>query len=155
MKTARSTVAVLALAAAVFCWLPARSVAQQAATPAPTLYKQLGGYDAIAAVTDDFIGRLVADPKLAKFFVGLNDVHKAQVRQHVVDFLCAKTGGPCVYTGRDMKVAHAGLNITEDEWNAAVADFVQTEQKFNIPADLQQQLGAFLAQLKPDIVAGM
>lgn len=130
---------------------PAAVSAQQTSS-APSLYKQLGGYDAIAAVTDDLIGRLVADPKIAKFFVGLDDEHKAQLRQHFVDFICAKAGGPCLYTGRDMKTAHAGLRITEDEWNAAVADFGATEDKFNIPADVRKQIAGLFAQLKPDIV---
>jgi hemoglobin len=93
-------------------------------------------------------------PKLSQFFVGLNDTHKAQVRQRAVDFLCAKTGGPCVYLGQDMKTAHA-LHITDDQWNAMLADFSATEQKFNVPPDIQKQLGDFLAQLKPDIATGM
>jgi hemoglobin len=117
-----------------------------------SLYKQLGGYDAIAAVTDDLIARLVADPKLSKFFVGLDDEHKAQVRQHFVDFICAKAGGSCLYTGRDMKTTHAGLHITEDEWNAAVADFGATEDKFNIPPYVRKQIADLFAQLKPEIV---
>jgi len=52
-----------------------------------SLYKRLGGYDALAAVTDDFIGRLASDPKLGRFFVGLSTNSKVRVRQHVVDFL--------------------------------------------------------------------
>ena len=78
------------------------AVADQPAAPA-SLYKRLGGYDAIAALTDDFIGRLATDPRLSKFFTGLNDTSKARVRQHVVDLLCHTTGGPCVYLGQDMK----------------------------------------------------
>jgi hemoglobin len=143
--------AVAALAGAVLAFTPAAAGAQDA-PPAMTLYKQLGGYDAIAAVTDDLLARLTADPKLAKFFVGLNDQHKAVLRQRFVDFLCFKTGGPCVYTGADMKTAHAGLGITEDEWNAAIADFGKTEDKFDLPQPLRTQLAAFLEQIKPDIV---
>jgi hemoglobin len=137
------------VASALFC--PPGAVAQQPAST-PSLYKQLGGYDAIAAVSSDFIVRLATDPKLSRFFVGLNDTHKALVTQRVVEFLCAKTGGPCIYTGADMKVAHAGLKITNDDWNAMLADFAQTAAKFNIPTDLQKQIGDFFATLKPDIV---
>ena len=64
-----------------------------------SLYKRLGGYDAIAAVTDDFIGRLVTNKDLSRFFVGLSDDSKTKVRQHIVDFLCNKSGGPCAYIG--------------------------------------------------------
>jgi len=150
MKT-RIFALVIAAAIAAFAGGWSCASAQQA-SPAPSLYTQLGGYDAIAAVTDDLIGRLATDPKLAKFFIGLNDTHKAMLRQRFVDFLCAKTGGPCIYTGQDMKTAHAGLHITEDEWNAAVADFGQTEDKFNIPQPLRVQIAALFAQIKSDIV---
>src|SRR5438046_9478078 len=78
-----------------------------------SLYKRLGGYDAIAAVTDDFIGRLVTNKDLSRFFVGLSDDSKVKVRQHVVDLLCNKSGGPCAYIGRSMKESHKGLKITE------------------------------------------
>src|SRR5262250_3277052 len=70
-----------------------------------SLYERLGGYDAIAAVVDDFVGRLVTDPRFSKFFVGLSNDSKKRVRQHVVDQFCAAAGGPCVYTGRDMKTS--------------------------------------------------
>ena len=80
---------------------------------APTLYKRLGGYDAIAAVTDDFLGRLSTDPTLAKFFVGHAKDSLQRIRGHVVDFLCFATGGPCVYRGRDMRRSHGGLGISE------------------------------------------
>lgn len=105
--------------------------------PAPqqsaTLYQRLGGYDAIAAVTDDFVGHLVTDPQLGRFFVGLSTDSKIKVRQHVVDFLCAATGGPCKYTGRDIKTAHTGLNITEQDWNTSVKYLVSTLDKFKVP----------------------
>jgi hemoglobin len=87
-----------------------------------SLYKRLGGYDALAAVTDDFLGRLSSDPQLARFFKGHNAESLKVIRQHIVDFLCVATGGPCAYTGRDMKTAHTGLGITEDDWTATVKD---------------------------------
>ncbi len=147
-----SFVFALAMTVAAGTWSAARAQESPPPTPPTTLYAQLGGYDAIAAVSDDIIGRLATDPKLAKFFVGINNEHKAFLRQRFVEFLCAKTGGPCVYTGRDMKTTHAGLNITEDEWNAMVADFGQTEDKFDIPQALRAQVAQLFAQIKPDIV---
>jgi hemoglobin len=120
----------------------------------PSLYKRLGGYDAIAALTDDFIGRLATDPQLTKFFTGLNDTSKARVRQHVVDLLCQTTGGPCIYLGQDMKTAHKGLNITEADWNAAVKDLTASFDHFNVGAQERKELVAKLTTLKPDIVQG-
>jgi hemoglobin len=69
----------------------------QAPGSAPTLYKRIGGYDAIAAVTDDFIGRLAGDKLLERFFGGVADSQK-KLRQHVVDQLCEAAGGPCIFT---------------------------------------------------------
>src|SRR5215470_15011931 len=77
-----------------------------------SLYKRLGGYDAIAAVSDDFIERLAKDKQLNHFLNGLSESSLKRLRQHVVDFLCQATGGPCIYTGRDMKTVHTGLHIT-------------------------------------------
>src|SRR4051812_45387602 len=77
-----------------------------------SLYQRIGGYDAIAAVTDDFLARLEKDDKLGRFFQGVSDDDSViRIRQHVIDLVCAQTGGPCKYTGRDMKTAHAGLGI--------------------------------------------
>ncbi|HEY0613190.1 MAG TPA: group 1 truncated hemoglobin [Candidatus Elarobacter sp.] len=142
-----------AFAALALCALLAPLAASaQTPAPGPTLYQRLGGYDALAAVTDDFIGRLVTDPKLKKFFGGVSDNSKGRIRQLVVDQLCAATGGPCVYIGRDMKSSHKGLGITEDDWQAAVADLVQTLNKFKVGAAEQRDLGAALATIKADIV---
>jgi hemoglobin len=132
---------------------PALRVASAADTAAgPTLYRRLGGYDAIAAVTDDFLGRLLAEARFTKFFSGASSDSKARIRQHIVDQLCFATGGPCVYTGRTMKTAHAGLGITEEDWNAAVADLVASLDKFHVPAREKGELAAILTSVKGDIV---
>jgi hemoglobin len=89
---------------------------QEASAKAPSLYKRLGGYDALAAVTDDFIGRMVADPRLSRFFVGHAKESLDRIRQLIVDQLCNVTGGPCLYIGLDMKTAHEGLGIREKDW---------------------------------------
>lgn len=117
-----------------------------------SLYERLGGYNAIAAVTDDFVGRLVTDPQLARFFTGHSIDSKKRIRQHVVNQLCAATGGPCIYTGRDMKTTHAGLGITEAEWNAAGKHLVATLDKFKVPQKEKDELLAIVATLKKDIV---
>ena len=117
-----------------------------------TLYKRLGGYDAIAAVTDSFIGKMVADPTLKPFFAGHSTDSLGHIRQLVVDQLCAATGGPCVYIGRDMKTAHKGLGISEDNWNTAVKYLVQTLDEFKVPAKEKDELLAIASSLKKDIV---
>lgn len=127
---------------------PPQAAAQQPAT----LYQRLGGYDAIAAVTDDFITHLATDPQLGRFFVGLSSDSKIRVRQHVVDFLCVATGGPCKYTGRDMKTAHTGLNISDAEWNTSVKYLVGTLDKFKVPEKEKTEVSNAVSGLKGDIV---
>ena len=117
-----------------------------------SLYKRLGGYDALAAVTDDFIGRLATDKTLGRFFVGASENSKMRIRQLVVDQLCAATGGPCVYIGRDMKTSHKGLGITEEDWNIAVKHLLATLAKFKVPEKEQKEVAAAISGLKPDIV---
>src|SRR5437773_6726689 len=73
-----------------------------------SLYQRLGGYDAIAAVVDEFITRLATDPRFERFFTGFSIDSKKRLRQHILDQFCAAAGGPCVYTGREMKTAHTG-----------------------------------------------
>jgi hemoglobin len=117
-----------------------------------SLYKRLGGYDALAAVTDDFITRLATDKQLGRFFVGASENSKMKIRQLLLDQLCAATGGPCVYIGRDMKTAHKGLGITEDDWNIAVKHLVATMNKFKVGQKEQEEVAAALNKLKGDIV---
>jgi hemoglobin len=124
----------------------------QAGPVGTSLYARLGGYDAIAAVVDDFIGRLAADPQLQKFFVGHSQDSVHRIRQLVVDQLCAATGGPCVYIGRDMKTAHKGLGITEADWNASVKHLIASLDKFKVPEKEKGELLAIAGKLKDDIV---
>jgi len=135
-------------AVAPFCAEPPQVFAQQQ----KSLYSRLGGYDALAAVTDDFLGRLSTDPQLKRFFMGHNKEGLTRVRQHVVDFLCVATGGPCAYIGQDMKTAHTGLGITDDDWNIAVKDLVATLDKFKVPEKEKGEVLGAISGLKGDIV---
>ena len=120
--------------------------------PQQSLYVRLGGYDALAAVTDDFIGRLATDKSLSRFFVGHGKDSLGKIRQLVVDQLCAATGGPCVYIGRDMKSSHQGMGITEADWNRAVGHLVATLDKFKVPEKEKNEFLALASSLKNDIV---
>lgn len=135
-------------AVAPFYVAPPQALAQQQ----KSLYQRLGGYDALAAVTDDFIGRLATDAQLKRFFIGHNKEGLARIRQHVIDFLCNATGGPCAYIGQDMKTAHAGLGITEDDWNASVKDLVATLDKFKVPEKEKNEVLSAISSLHGDIV---
>ena len=117
-----------------------------------SLYQRLGGYDAIAAVTDDFISRLITDPQFTRFFAGFSTDSKKRIRQHIVDQLCEASGGPCIYTGRTMKASHAGLGITERDWEAAAKQLTATLEKFQVPEREKQEVIAAVTRLKPDII---
>jgi hemoglobin len=124
----------------------------RAQSQAKSLYARLGGYDAIAAVTDDFVGRLAADPQLGKFFVGHSTDSLHRIRQLVVDQLCAATGGPCFYIGRDMKTSHKGLGISEADWQASVRHLVASLDKFKVGETEKNEMLGALTKLKSDIV---
>lgn len=138
------------IAAAVLLLLSV--AAASAADAPPSLYKRLGGYDAIAAVVDDFLGRLAGDAQTGRFFQGVSADHQKAIRQLVVDQVCAATGGPCVYIGRDMKSVHAGLGIAKADWDKAVSLFLATLDKFKVPQKERDELVAIVGSLEKDIV---
>jgi hemoglobin len=118
----------------------------------PPLYQRLGGYDAIAAVTDDFLGRLARDPSLGRFFVGHGTDSIHRIQQDIMNFLCKATGGPCLYTARDMKTAHAGLGITGADWDRMLVQLNATFNKFKVPERERNDVLTALAGLRKDIV---
>jgi hemoglobin len=120
-----------------------------------TLYQRLGGYDAIAAVVDDFIVKLATDKELSKFFTGFSDDSKQRIRQHVIDQLCAAAGGPCIYRGRDMKTSHRGIGITERDWDISVNHLVSTLDSFKVPEKEKGELLTAISFFKKDIVDEM
>jgi len=119
-----------------------------------SLYKRLGGYDAIAAVVDDFLGRLLSDAQLKRFFAGTSTDSARRIRQLVVEQICAATGGPCFYTGRATRTAHEGLSITEADWQSSVNHLVATLDKFNVPEREKNEVLGAISEMKKDIVTG-
>jgi hemoglobin len=114
-----------------------------------SLYQRLGGKEAITAVVDDFVANVSADERINSQFAHTNI---PRFKQKLVEQLCAGTGGPCTYTGLDMKAAHAGRNITEGQFNALVEDLVKSLDKLKVPAGEKNELLAILGPMKKDIV---
>jgi hemoglobin len=112
----------------------------------------VGGYDALALVVDDFIVRLATDKRFERFFAGFSNDSKQRLRQHILDQFCKAAGGPCVYLGRDMKTTHGGLGITEADWDAAAKHLVAAMDKYKVPQAEKDELMAFVATQKKDIV---
>jgi hemoglobin len=114
-----------------------------------SLYERLGGQGAITAVVDDFVGNVAADNRINKFFAK-TDIPR--LKRLLVEQICAGTGGPCTYTGRDMKSAHAGMGITDAQFNALVEDLVKSLDKFKVPEKEKGELLGILGPMKPSIV---
>ena len=117
-----------------------------------SLYLRLGGYDQIAAIVDDFGGRIGTNEQFKRFFGGHSKETQMRQRQLFLDLLCQMTGGPCIYIGRDLKAAHGGLGITKADWDAASKIFIETLAKFNIGEREQHELGALIGPREKDIV---
>lgn len=121
----------------------------QSEPPQKSLYERLGGKPAIQAVVDDFIGNVAADARINSFFAH-TDIPR--LNNMLVSQICEATGGPCKYAGRSMKVAHAGMGVTDAHFNALVEDLVKTLDKLNVPAKEKNELLTALASMKGDIV---
>jgi hemoglobin len=129
------------------CALAAFSVS--ALAQQKSLYERLGGKEAISAVVDDFAQNVLNDNRINKKFAKSDP---ARLVTNLKDFVCMATGGPCKYTGLDMKTSHKNMGVTAGEFNALVEDLVKTLDKFKVgDAEKNDLLGA-LAKLKGDIV---
>ena len=114
-----------------------------------TLYDRLGGKPAITAVVDDFVGNVAADARINRHFANANI---PRLKTMLVDQICQAAGGPCTYTGASMKTAHAGMKITDAEFNALVEDLIKSLDKFKVGAREKNDLLGALGGMKGDIV---
>ena len=125
-----------------------------AATAEKSLYDRLGGKTAIVAVVDEFVARVAADKRINGFFkdTAADPKRLAKFKGNLVDQICQATGGPCKYTGKDMKTAHKGMGIADADFNALVEDLSGALDKFKVGAKEKGELLAALGPLKKDIV---
>jgi hemoglobin len=117
-----------------------------------TLYARLGGYDAIAAVVDNLLPRLMSDERLGRFWAHRGEDGLRREKQLLIDFLCHCAGGPLFYTGRDMKTSHKGMRINEDDWTAFLGHVTATPDEFHVAATEKEMVIAFVQSTKADIV---
>jgi hemoglobin len=136
----------LALAAASL--LSATAFAQ-ATPPNDQLYKAFGEKPGLVTLMDDFMVRLLADPRTGPHFKPSN---QQRVKEQLVDQLCQLSGGPCVYKGADMKSAHANLDIKKSDFNALVEVLQQSMDARGIPFRTQNQMLALLAPMHRDTI---
>ena len=117
-----------------------------------SLYVRLGGYDAIAAVVDDLVQRLAADPKLGRFWANRGADGIRREKQLVVNFIVDRAGGPLFYSGRDMVTSHKGMRISEDDWAIFTSHLHATLDKFKVPDQERSEVSAFMESLKGTMV---
>jgi hemoglobin len=132
---------------------PATTGAETTTATAPaSLYVRLGEKPAIEAVIDRFLANVVADVRINARFSHMDEAGVAKLRGHLVDQVCAATGGPCQYTGKDMVTVHTKMNVTDAEFDALVEDLVKALDELGVqPAEKGELLGA-LGGMRGDIV---
>lgn len=114
-----------------------------------SLYERLGEIEAITSVVDSFVARCAGDSRINPKFER-SDIPR--LKKMLVDQVCEAAGGPCTYTGRDMKETHDGMGVTAGEFDALVEDLIATLDEFNVPRAEQEELLAALAPMRDDIV---
>ena len=119
-----------------------------------SLYDRLGGKKAITAVVDEFVGRVAADARINHFFAAAaaDPARLKMFKMKLVDQICQASGGPCKYTGKDMKSAHAGMGVSAADFNALVQDLVGALDKFKVGEREKGELLGALGPMKLDIV---
>jgi hemoglobin len=142
------------LAIATVVGLLATTAGAQDAAKQKSLYDRLGGKKAITAVVDEFVGRVAADNRINQFFAATasNPAQLASFKMKLVDQICEASGGPCKYTGKDMKTAHRGMGVSTADFNALVEDLVGALDKFKVGAADKNQLLGVLGPMQGQIV---
>lgn len=117
-----------------------------------SLYERLGGYDAIAAVTEAFLPRLQSDDKLRRFWDNRGADGIEREKQLLIDFLSNAAGGPVYYAGRNMQLSHTGMGVDEEDWRRLVSHLAATLESFNVPKQEMDEVVAFVNSTKHEIV---
>jgi hemoglobin len=115
-----------------------------------SLYDRLGGERTIAAIVNEFNGLLLADKRLQNYFI---NVELGALKHHQITLLVSLLlGGPNRYRGQNLRTAHAGLNITSNEYDIAITHFKTALKKFNTPIEGMAKVEALLRSVKPHII---
>ncbi len=118
------------------------------AQPDQSLYQQLGQRAGIANIVEDLLYLIVDDERINQAFKG-TDVK--QFHRNLTDQLCELSGGPCTYTGRNMRKLHADMAITDTQFNALTENLILAMEQNQVPTGAQNRLLKALIPLYPDI----
>lgn len=149
-KTLNAQVVALAIALSGLLAQPAFSQTGAVMTTAPAgLYQALGEKPGIARLVDDFVNRVMRDPRIGNHF---KDTKPAALKESLTDQFCQLSGGPCKYEGADMKSAHADMDINKGHFNALVEVLQSAMDAQGIPFAQQNRLLALLAPMHRDVI---
>jgi hemoglobin len=114
-----------------------------------TLYEAMGGETVLRSAVAHFADNVVADDRINFTFAEAN---MDKFRQLLFEQFCNLSGGPCKYTGRDMRTSHVKLHINNAEFNALAEDLYIGLDQAGVPYRLQNKLMALLAPMQHEIV---
>jgi hemoglobin len=146
MRITRRTVAIALVSMSTFFTL---GVAAEEEAAAPSLYERLGAADGLSKIVRDTIALHHGNPDIAHYFADIDDDVLAG---HVIAFFAAGTGGPVHYQGRDMTTAHASMNISDAEYDSAVADVLKSAEANGVDAKSVTEVAAILESLRPAVM---
>lgn len=115
-----------------------------------TLFDRLGGESGIRRLVTDIVDNHYRNPLIGMRFEQVKD--RAVLERHSVEFLCAGSGGPQAYSGRDLLSAHKGMNVSEQELIAAMDDIVAAMTKNQLDSSVQNEVVAILYSLKGEVL---
>jgi len=130
------------------------SVLGRSSTNDRSLYGRLGGKDAISAVVEQFVAHVAGDARINRFFADTaSDPGRLRTfKMNLVNQICAASGGPCKYTGKDMKSAHMGMGISGADFDALVQDLVWALDTLHVGRTEKDDLLGALGPMKADII---
>ncbi len=119
-----------------------------------TMYERLGRSEGIRAIVESIAEAHLANPAISKRFEPLvQDPARLKVAlDHLCNFLESAAGGPAQYTGKSMAEAHKGMNISGEEYLAAIDDIMGALTKHNIDEVTRNEALSMLYHLKPTVV---
>ena len=130
----------------LICFITLPTLAQSAEK---TLFERLGGKPAITAVISQFVDYNNSDELIGKRW---DPDNVDTLKLYLTELVCQVTGGDCIYTGQHMDVAHAGLNITEEEFGRVATNLVKALDKFKVPEKEKGELMTIIGSLKGKVV---
>jgi hemoglobin len=154
-KSLAATLLITLLAVAA-CGEDKKAPTPAGGAPAPAaprnLYERLGGQDGIGAIIDALLVNIGGDSRIKLYF---NNLDQVRFKTNMVAFICEKTGGPCSYTGGEIKTAHQSLQVTSEDFDAMMETIGKTLDEKGVAEADKKELMDLMASYKADIVSSI